>query len=380
MNSLRIALCDLRRILKDRMMIIWTILMPIGFVYLFGNLTASTQYKTWLPIFNHDPHELSRLFIDQLKADDFSIDVRAATDEIYVGGWSRALIIPATFSEELLDGKKTWFTLTKGSGDEERTLAVQTLLVKTLVKFTGALSAVDVAKNGWTNNNRERFLHKLAETPTVKVEQKSHASLRPPPSGFSFSLPAYLVMFTLINSIMLGGITLVSERQNKQLIRLLAAPASSMEIYLGKIVGKMVTPLLQALAILVLGYFLFDIPLGDHPIALIPVLLCFSACCGSLALLFGSICTTEQQISSFGLLITLSLSALGGCWWPLEMTPEFFKSIARLTPTFWALQGVHDVMSFGKSYAAIVPESLVLLLFATAFCALSLPFIRLNRT
>jgi len=109
---------------------------------------------------------------------------------------------------------------------------------------------------------------------------------------------------------------------------------------------------------------------------LVPVVICFSFCCGSIGMLFGAICSTEQQIGSIGMLTGMLFSALGGCWWPLEINPDFVKTIAMFVPTFWGLQGLHDVMSFGKSIEAVIPECAVMLAFASLFTAISLPFLR----
>ncbi|MGC9327196.1 MAG: ABC transporter permease [Candidatus Hinthialibacter sp.] len=365
MNILRIAWWDLRRMLKDKMAVFWWLLMPLMFIYFFAKMMNSPQQvNTWIPIFNYDEHELSQIFIEQLKKEGFSIDVRKPGDEPYLQGWSRALIIPATFSADLLKGSRVHVSFLKGEGNSQNTLSAQTRVLRNVIQFTGALASVDVVNNRWTKLTRENFLNELNKPLQLQAVNRRRPALRPPPYGFALSLPGYLVMFVLMVSIMYGGITLTEERSKKQLVRIIAAPLHPVEIFVGKLLGRMFQPALQAFMILAAGYFLFGVNLGDHPSALFPVIFCFSFFCGALGVLFGVICSTEQQVSSMGILVTMLLSAMGGCWWPMEIVPEFFKSVMLFIPTYWALQGFHDVMAFGKSFAGVAPECISLVVFS----------------
>ena len=288
------------------------------------------------------------------------------------------MIIPEHFSQDILAGRRVDLTLTQGKGRPERILAAQTLLVRALIKFNGAVAAIDLSERGWSPETEGELTAALAEPAQLTVESRQHFSLRPPPSGFAFTLPAYMVMFLMMNTIMYGGITLIEERKNNRISRLMAAPVTVVEVFLGKMLGRMLQPLLQGGLMLVAGVTLFGIHLGDHPLALIPVIFSLSFFCGAIGLLFGVIFNSEQQVMGIGLLTTMLLAPLGGCWWPLEVTPPVFKTIALFTPTYWAIQGIHDVMSFGKSWAAVLPECAILTAFGLVFTAISVPLFHRN--
>ena len=91
MKILRIALNDLRIALKDKTVLLWWFAMPMIFILIFGSLfRAQEQHTTWIPVFNHDPHDLSQVFIETMREEGYAIDVRSATEEQYVKNWSRA--------------------------------------------------------------------------------------------------------------------------------------------------------------------------------------------------------------------------------------------------------------------------------------------------
>lgn len=374
MNVLRIALSDIRVVLKDRMVLVWWLAMPLAFVFMFSFMVRDqTQDGTWLPVIRLDSHELAGVFIDQLRAEKYWIDVKPASDQRYVKDWSQTLVVPATFSQDILAGKRVDLCLTEGKGDPEKRLAAQTLLVRALIRFNAGVAAVDLIERGWSQETKDALAAELGKAPLLSVENKQHFSLRPPPSGFAFTLPAYLVMFMMMMTIMYGGITLVHERAGKRINRLVAAPVSIPEIFAGKMLGRMLQPALQGGLLIAAGVTLFGVNLGDHPTALIPVVLCFAFFCGSLGLLFGVLFRTEQQVNGFGVLATMVLAALSGCWWPLEVVPQAFKTIALFLPSHWALQAFHDVMSFGKSWLDVLPACAVLAAAGAALNAIAIP-------
>jgi ABC-2 type transport system permease protein len=377
MRILHIALCDLRRVMKDKQLLFWMLILPLLFIWFIGALNRDRSNQTTsIPVVNLDSQDLSVIFVDQLKADGYQVGLQPATREAEVRNWSRALIIPATFSEDILAGKRVKLTFTKSNRSPEHTLSAQARLIHAIVRFTGGLAAIAAIDTEWNEEAKKKLLDKLAQPQLLSVERSGHGPLRPPPFGFALSLPGYLVMFVMMNGIMVGGNTLATDRLRKQLSRLSAAPVSPLEIIGGKLIGKMIPPLAQAALLLVSGHFLFGVSFGDHPMALVPVIVCFAVFTGALGMLFGVFCSTEQQITSLGILVTLALCALGGCWWSIELIPESMKTVAAFTPTYWGLQGLHDVISFGKTFADVVPECLALLAFGSVLIALSVAFLR----
>lgn len=153
--------------------------------------------------------------------------------------------IPASFSQDILAGQRVDLVLTKGKGNPERILAAQTLLARALIKFNCAVAAVDLAERGWTPETESALAAELAKTSLLTVEMGQGFSLHPPPSGFAFTLPAYMVMFLMMNTIMYGGIGLIAERHDKRINRLMAAPVSVVDVFLGKMLGRMLQPMLQ---------------------------------------------------------------------------------------------------------------------------------------
>jgi ABC-2 type transport system permease protein len=61
------------------------------------------------------------------------------------------------------------------------------------------------------------------------------------------------------------------------------------------------------------------------------------------------------------------LAALGGAWWPLEITPKVYQTAVQVLPSTWAMRGFNDVIIRGQNVQGIIVEAGVLLGFALLF-------------
>ncbi|HXP63281.1 MAG TPA: ABC transporter permease, partial [Dongiaceae bacterium] len=248
MNVLRIALGDLRRVGKDRMAVLWLLVMPLLMAYVFGSaMRGGGPQSTWIPVINLDGHELSALFIDQLPEEGYYIDVKDASAQAELKNkWPYGVVIPPGFGDGILHGQPTKLSLVKGNAPPDKILEVQSRLVQGIARFTTGLILADVSHRPWDDASRTALKAALARPQLLTVARQSHRTLRPPPSGFSQSLPGMLVMFVVQMIATYGGASLVRDRFGGQLRRLLAAPVPRMGAYGGKVLARILLGVVQA--------------------------------------------------------------------------------------------------------------------------------------
>jgi ABC-2 type transport system permease protein len=367
MKVLRIAFADLKRVAKDRMALLWLLAMPLVMTYIFGSaMRGGGPQATWIPVIDLDRQELSAFFVDQLREDGYWIELKdAAAQTELKTKWPYGVVIPAGFSEAILHGRQIKVPLVKGNGTPEKILEVQSRLLHAVVRFTKGLALADVSHRTWDDDSRSALKEALARPQLLTMTRQSHRTLRPPPSGFSQSLPGMLVMFVMQMILTYGGVSLVNDRLGGQLRRLVATPVHPLEAYGAKVLAHVLLACVQSVVLLVCGAILFRLPLGDHPLFLLPVVLSLGVVAGCLSVLVGLLCSTEKQVIVVAIFGAMVLSALGGCWWPIELVPETFKTIAMLTPSYWAMHGLQSVLYFGRSSEVLLFECPVLLCFAT---------------
>jgi hypothetical protein len=96
------------------------------------------------------------------------------------------------------------------------------------------------------------------------------------------------------------------------------------------------------------------------------ILFAWAALCAGLAIVAGNLTGTEGQAVGLGVFAANLLAALGGCWWPIEVTPGWAQSIAMALPTGWTMAALHRLMSFQAGAASAVPFGIALAVAALA--------------
>src|SRR5207302_1495237 len=104
---------------------------------------------------------------------------------------------------------------------------------------------------------------------------------------------------------------------------------------------------------------------GPNLWAVLLLLLAYTTFCATLAVAFASLARTESQALAAGVIVSSILAALGGCWWPVEITPFWMQHSALLLPTGWAMDGLHKLISYGDPPSSVAPH-LAAFIFATA--------------
>ncbi len=73
-----------------------------------------------------------------------------------------------------------------------------------------------------------------------------------------------------------------------------------------------------------------------------------------MGMLLGNFGRTEGQVIGMGVLLSNVLAGLGGCWWPIEITPRWAQHFALLLPTGWTMDAMHKLVNFGSSPAEVL--------------------------
>jgi len=116
----------------------------------------------------------------------------------------------------------------------------------------------------------------------------------------------------------------------------------------------------QIMVAMITGTILFKVHWGEHLGAIMLVLAAYASLAALLGLLLGNVARSEGQVIGMGVVASNVMAALGGCWWPIEITPRWSQRIASVFPTGWAMDALHRLMSFGDSPAAVIPHIVAL--------------------
>jgi ABC-type multidrug transport system permease subunit len=279
--------------------------------------------------------------------------VRVGTDSA-LARYSRRLEIPAAFTDSVLAGKQVTVTLTRSS--EGMSANYDQIRVARAV-YTVLADVVVAGANGGTPG--AAAFDTLAALPrALRLEARAAGKRKVIPAGFEQTIPGTMVMFTILVLLTSGAVLLVVERQQGLLRRLASTPMSREAVVLGKWGGRMALALVQIAFAMAAGTILFRMRWGTSLPMVFLVLVAWGALNASLGLLLGAVARSAGQAVGVGVLAAQVLGALGGCWWPIEVTPRWMQTFALFLPTGWAMDAMHRLVSFDAGWQSGLPHLL----------------------
>ncbi|MCP5093389.1 MAG: ABC transporter permease, partial [Gammaproteobacteria bacterium] len=341
--------------LRQGSTLLWVFVMPPIFFYFIGTVTGgfagniSGGQVTPIVVVAESPGFLREQISLRLQQNDFAPEW---VDEIVIDEGEeaprRTLTFAPKLSEQVIAGEQVVASFnTKASAltRDFETIRLQRSLYTVLADIVVADA-----------NNESKLLASdlvsLNTQPRIwQLDVSSAGQRQKIPSGLEQAIPGILVMFTLLVLLTSGGSLLVIERKKGLLRRLASAPLSRTEVVSGKWGGRMVLAAIQVTVALGIGTVLFNMDWGPDLAMVVVVLTAWAGFCASAGLLVGSIASTEGQAAGLGVLAANALAALGGCWWPIEVTPAWMQMLQKFMPTGWTMDALHKLISFQSGAA-----------------------------
>jgi ABC-type Na+ efflux pump permease subunit len=335
--------------------------MPIVFFYFIGTVTGgfsrppgAERIGLYAPA---DSGFLVDQFARRLTALGYQVD---RVDVQRLATYGRRITVPAGFTESILAGKPSALSFSRNGGGVGADY--DDIRVKRAA-YTVLADLVAVAGQGH-KPTPEAFaaLDTIPRTTTLRVTPAGQRKTIP--AGFQQAVPGTMVMFILLVMFTTGGITLYQDRTLGILRRLASSPMSRASVVLGKWLARLGLGFVQIAFAMLAGRVLFKVDWGPHLPAVLLVLAAYAGLAAVGGMLLGNFSRTEGQIVGLGVIASNLLAGIGGCWWPVEVTPAWAQKLSLALPTGWAMDALHKLVSFGASPVAVIPHLVALLLAA----------------
>jgi ABC-2 type transport system permease protein len=396
MRMIDLALKDLLQIARDRKTAIYLVLMPLVFTLFFGLIFSSTGKggDTRLPVgfVNQDPSgALSKTLYNLLERSEAIRPVllegdQAAkvADAVRDDKLAAAVIVPADFSRQALMGAiaplRVIVDENKIAGQaasgairmiSSRLLSmVQTAQLSAQASTAQKAFESEAARQAYMEQALTLAAKAWDNAPlVVKVEkgpQTTQAS-----NSYVQASPGMIVQFA-IYGLMMAGTVLVLERKSRTLQRLMTTPITRTQVIAGKVLAMFLMVFLQEALLVVIGQFAFGVDYLREPVAILLVMGALALWAASLGLFIGAISKGEEQVIMYTLLAMFILAAMGGAWFPLEITGKTFSTIGHLLPTAWAMDGFQNIILRGLGLSSVFLPAGILVGYAVVFFGLAI--------
>jgi ABC-2 type transport system permease protein len=363
-DALYLARKDLRLMLRERHTWVWVFIMPIVFFYFIGTVTGGFSRPgpavERIGLYAPDKDDLLVGQLQRrLEAQGYKV---IRVDEPALPAYTRRIRAPAGFTESVLAGRQVILKLSRtggGLGADYEEIRVRR------AAYTVLADLIVATKDGAPVTTAG--LAKLAAAPrAISLSVVPAGKRKTIPSGFQQAVPGTMVMFLLLVMFTTGGVSLQQERALGILRRLASTPMSRGAVVLGKWLSRFALGMIQTVFGMLAGSLLFKVDWGSNLPAVVALLLAYAGLAVSAGMILGNFGKTEGQVIGLGVICSNVLAMVGGCWWPVEITPLWAQKAALLLPTGWAMNGLHKLISFGDSAVAVLPHFVAMSLSALA--------------
>ncbi len=395
-----IGIKDLKLIFRDRAALVFMLLAPflltIGMGFVTGRFSGSSSGLSDIPvvIVNLDNEQLGNALADVFSSEELadlmeptaSSDMEAARRLIDEDEAAAAVIIPEGFTRSIIPAEGTSFgesfvqpepVKIEVYTNPSRPLSAG--VVKAIVdefvsrveegRIAGMTSISGLIQSGLLDpQNAESEARALFQNGN-QIENTA-ITLRTNREGaeaIEFDILAYMApgmaLLFLMYTVSYGGRSLLAERSQGTLPRLLVSPTSAAQVLGGKVLGIFLTGVAQVGILILASTLFFGVEWGDTLGVIILILAAVFGATGW-GMLITAFARTQAQVGSLGSALMLIFGILGGSFINLEQMPSMMRTLSRITPNAWGLDGF-STLALGGTLPNLVEPITALLLMGT---------------
>jgi ABC-2 type transport system permease protein len=214
----------------------------------------------------------------------------------------------------------------------------------------------------------------LTSTPNSSPVQALTAGQAVTVSSFDLYVPGYAIFFALFGLNAVAG-TILQEKEDGTFRRLLIAPVQKYALLGGKVLAQFILTVLQIAVLFVFGYVFFHIHIGNL-LAVSLLILATAFAITGLGIALVSIVKTRRQLAPVVSVVTLVSASIGGVFFPAWLMPSWMQQISKIGLPSWAMEGLNNVMIYGKDLNYVLPDILGLVVYGLICYIIALRFFR----
>jgi len=361
---------EVRQIRRDTRSLIFMIFIPAFLLLVFGFALNFDVKHIPLAVVDLEGSRLSRELAEKFRTTEYfdvkaTLDRTSAIDDLMAEEKIRAaLVIPATFSEDLLAG---------------RSPSVQFLLdgANAMSGTTAAGYAASILQSYSQRTTLEALERRGMGTVTLPLKTEVRVWYNPELQSARFLLPGLMAFILMVILTTSTAFSIVREKERGTMEQIAVSPLPASALIVGKLVPYVVISLASAHLVLALGWVLFGVGIeGNYLLLLLGMILFLISGLGQ-GILISAITKTQQVAFLLSVLTTiLPTFILSGFVFPIRNMPAVIQVVTYFVPARYFLVVLRAVILKGAGLPAFWEQMLLLAAFAVSTLALSVVMLR----
>jgi ABC-2 type transport system permease protein len=333
--------------------------IPTAQILIFGFVVSTDIKNAPVAFLDYSKDEVSQKISDKMCSSGFfkrieNLQSYDDIDKVFKKGKAKAVIVfGQNFGQDLIShGKATVSIITDGSEPNTATL------------ITNYASAIMIDFN--------RELAGASATGSVLVQPEVRMFYNPELKGHFMFVPGVITLILILICALMTSITITREKEFGTMEVLLVSPLKPIQIIVGKVLPYFILSIIDVIMILLLSWFVFDLPIKGSLILLLAETMLYILMSLSLGILISTVSKTMQQaifISFLGLMLPTIL--LSGFIFPIENMPKGYDWVSAIMPPRYFIVIIKNIMIKGTGFLYVWKETLILTVMTSFFIWIS---------
>jgi ABC-type multidrug transport system permease subunit len=348
----KIARLEIGLALRDRESLLWSLVAPIAMAWIFGTMFDSKPPAPTQVVIDAG---LNPPVVREVVAGEFG------RRGFVVGDEGIRVVLPDSLLDRMASGRDVVARVIQGEAGDTRTQSVSACAREAMYRMVFRVAELQRLSAGDSAAGASRLL--AASGPLV-VAARPLGTAPKLVTGKERTLPAMLIMFIMFQVMTFFLSLWVDDLKTGKIKRIVMSPTRPRDLLLGQLAARLAWAGLQVVVILGLGSLVMGVRLHVPWLDFALVLFAFMLTAASIGMMIGSFFKSSEKAGAVGVIASLVMAALGGCWWPLEIVPGPMRAVALALPTGQAMDAVGEMLALGPAAPFPAANLVVLMLMA----------------
>jgi len=186
-----------------------------------------------------------------------------------------------------------------------------------------------------------------------------------------FNIPGLIGVILYLFAALFTSMSIVREREKGTIEQLIVTPIRPAEIVAAKIAPYIAISYLNMVEVLLIGVWLFRIPINGSLLLLLVVAGLFLVVSLSVGVLISSLANTQQEAMMMVMGTMLPSIFLGGLFFPIEAMPRLLQYVSYLIPVRYIIIVIRGIILKGVGVEVLQMELWAMLAMGAAVVALA---------
>jgi ABC-2 type transport system permease protein len=365
LNILPIIRKEFRQIKRDKRILSVLLLIPALMLVMFGYALNFDVKNTKMAVYDEDRSSTSREFVQQFFTSDYftnvqSISSKSEINDLLDGDQVRVvLVIPSTFTKDIQRGQIVSLQVIVDGTNSNAAATVLGYINAIIQQY-----AVKVLTQSFIRMGRQNI--------TLPVDYQPRVWYNPELRSAKFLVPGLIAFILMVTTVVSTALSVVRERELGTMEQLMVSPVKPLELILGKTIPYIIISLVATVAVLFLGYVLFDVSIKGSLLLLAIVMFLYLLGGLGMGLLISTISESQQFAFQLAAIISiLPTFILSGFVFPIRNMPILIQGVTYILPARYFLVALRAIILKGAGLSAFWDQLLILAVYAILMIGIS---------